>query len=260
MPNEVSILCNSHQQSEIRQQNHHGGMVADGRSSGLFPGSAGSMTSTLWLYLHLLFLRGFVMTGHKAGVCSWAGLRGSAWLAAGHAGLWEQGAVLLWCLQLKLVAEAAVPEPTLEEDTGNEETRPLSPVFTGTETGEGVFVHASVCLSFPRTDWLTDCRSRWCMHDLSHSCLWKQHFSGPGESHWQEVVTSLDEQNKQNAKERWHISVIQSDKIEFNWEGEMNWKLKSAVLFTWNRSDLFGTGRRLLVASDIFRSRSWNSL
>lgn len=86
-------------------------------------------------------------------------------LAAGHAGLWEQGAgdavthrradaVLLCCLQLKLLAEAAVPEPTLEEDTGNEETRPLSPVFTGTgtETGECVFVHASVCLSFLRTD------------------------------------------------------------------------------------------------------------
>lgn len=85
------------------------------------------------------------------------------WLAAGHAGLWEQGAgdavthrgadaVLLWWLQLKLLAEAAVPEPTLEEDTGNEETRLQSPVFTGTETGECVFVHASVCLSFLRTD------------------------------------------------------------------------------------------------------------
>lgn len=101
------------------------------------------------------------MTGHKERLCSWAAL--CFCLAAGRAGLWEQGAgdavthrradaVLLWCLQLKLLAEAAVPEPTLDEDTGNEETRPLSPVFTGTETGECVFVHASVCLSFPRTD------------------------------------------------------------------------------------------------------------
>lgn len=52
-----------------------------------------------------------------------------------------------------------MPEPTLEKDMGNEETCPLSPVFTGTETGECVFVHASVCLSFIPTDGPTDCQS-----------------------------------------------------------------------------------------------------
>lgn len=75
--------------------------------------------------------------------------------AAGHAGLWEQrgedtvthlraDAVLLWCLWLELLAEAAVPEPTLAKDTGNEEMGPLSYVMTGTQTGECVC--ACVCL------------------------------------------------------------------------------------------------------------------
>lgn len=45
-------------------------------------------------------------------------------------------------LCLELLAEAAVPEPTLEEDTGNEEMSPLSYVITGTQTGECVFVYA----------------------------------------------------------------------------------------------------------------------
>lgn len=47
---------------------------------------------------------------------------------------------------LELRAEAAVPEPTLEKDTGNDEMGPLSYVITGTQTGECVFVHASVCV------------------------------------------------------------------------------------------------------------------
>lgn len=42
----------------------------------------------------------------------------------------------------------------------------------------GVCVRACKCVSVFSADRLTDCRSRWCMHDLSHSCLWKQHFSG----------------------------------------------------------------------------------
>ena len=100
--------------------------------------------------------------------------------AAVHAGLWEQrghdtvthlreDSVLLWCLWLELLAEAAVPEPTVEEDTGNEGMGPLSYVITGTRTGECVFVYACVCVSVVRLDGLTDRRSPRCMHDLSHS-------------------------------------------------------------------------------------------
>lgn len=54
-------------------------------------------------------------------------------------------AVLLGCLRPELRAEAAVPEPTLEGDTGNEGTGPLSHVVTGTPTGQRVFVHVCVC-------------------------------------------------------------------------------------------------------------------
>ena len=100
--------------------------------------------------------------------------------AAGHAGLWEQSGddtvthlradtVLLWCLWLELSAEALVPEPTLDEDTGNEEMGRLSCVITGTQTGECVFVYACVCVSVFETDRRTDRRSPCCMHDLSHS-------------------------------------------------------------------------------------------
>lgn len=116
------------------------------------------------------------LRSHEAVTYRWSSvfLKSDSMVLPGRrrAGLWEQSvgdtvththhradAVLLWCLQLKLLAEAAVPEPTLEEDMGNEETCPLSPVFTGTETGECVFVHASVCLSFIPTDGPTDCQS-----------------------------------------------------------------------------------------------------
>ena len=88
--------------------------------------------------------------------------------AAVHAGLWEQrghdtvthlraDSVLPWCLWLELLAEAAVPEPTVEEDTGNEGMVLLSYVITGTRTGECVFVYACVCvcLSLDWTDWRT---------------------------------------------------------------------------------------------------------
>lgn len=76
---------------------------------------------------------------------------------AGRAGLGEQRAAdavtllradtaLLWSLWPVLWAEAAVPEPTLEEDMGNGKMGPLSYVITGTQTVECVFVHASVCV------------------------------------------------------------------------------------------------------------------
>lgn len=60
---------------------------------------------------------------------------------------------------LELLAEAAVPEPTLDTDTGNEEMHPLSYVITGTKAGECVFVHARVCVSVCVPDRPTDCRS-----------------------------------------------------------------------------------------------------
>ena len=151
MPNEESTLFNSHDQSYIRQHKEHGGMVA----RWLFLGSAGSRT-WLWAAVGLrprddgteMACASVPVPGSRA---CW--LMGTGWGdAVTHR---EADAVLLWCLRLKPLAEAAVPEPTLEEDTGNEETHPLSPVFTGTETRECVFVHASVCLSFLRTDWLT---------------------------------------------------------------------------------------------------------
>lgn len=88
-----------------------------------------------------------------------------------------------------------MPEPTLDEDTGNEEMGPLSCVITGTQTGECVFVYACVCVSVFKTDRRTDRRSPCCMHDLSHSSpatLCKQQFSGPE----QEVSSSLYEQDK----------------------------------------------------------------
>ena len=98
----------------------------------------------------------------------------------GISGLWEQrgdsevthlraDTVLLWYLWQELLAEAAVPEPTLAQDTGNEEMGPLSYVITGTQPAECMFVHAYVCVSVCKTDRLTDCRSAYCMHDLSHS-------------------------------------------------------------------------------------------
>lgn len=39
-----------------------------------------------------------------------------------------------------------MPEPTVDEDTGNEETGLLSDVITGTQTGGCVFVYAYVCV------------------------------------------------------------------------------------------------------------------
>lgn len=58
-------------------------------------------------------------------------------------------AALLWRLRATLSAEAALPEPTLEEDTGNGQTCPLSPVFTGAGAGGGAL---GSC-----TDGRTDC-------------------------------------------------------------------------------------------------------
>ena len=129
---------------------------------------------------------------------------------AGHAGLGEQRAAdavtllradtaLLWSLWPVLWAEAAVPEPTLEEHMGNGEMGPLSYVITGTQTVECVFVHASVCVCLwnGQTDWLTVNPPTVCMicPILQPATLCKQHFSGPEESPSQEVSTSQYEQD-----------------------------------------------------------------
>lgn len=194
-------------------------MVPDGKSSELFLGSAGSITLILCHYFDFLFLWGLTMTGHKD-VPEQVSV-----VLAGSRACWVMGTGCRrrchtpWSgCSPALVAPAEAVSGSRSARTnsgrGHRKWRDAS-----TEScfhwhwDWGVCVRACKCVSVFSTDRLTDCRSHWCMHDLSHSCLWKQHFSGPEESPWQEVVTSLDEQDKQNTKERCHISVILTGEV-----------------------------------------------
>lgn len=92
-----------------------------------------------------------------------------------------------WYLWQELLAEAAVPEPTLAQDTGNEEMGPLSYVITGAQPAECMFVHAYMCVSVCKTDRPTVDPPTVCMiyPILYPATLCKHQLSGP-QSHWQE--------------------------------------------------------------------------
>lgn len=76
-----------------------------------------------------------------------------------------------------------------------------------------------VCLSLKRTDWLTVNPPAVCMicPILHPATLCKQQLSGPEESHWQEVPTSLCEQDggkgTKKKKKKWRVGVIPTTKL-----------------------------------------------
>lgn len=75
-----------------------------------------------------------------------------------------------------------------------------------------------VCLSSKRTDWLTVNPPAVCMicPILHPATLCKQQPSGPEESHWQEVPTSLCEQDGGRGlekKKKWRVGVIPTTKL-----------------------------------------------
>lgn len=158
----------------------------------------------------------------------------SAWQwARGQQGMLGYGnreeTVLLWCLWLELLAEAAVPEPTLAEDTGNGEMGPLSYVITGTQTGECVFIYACVSMSVSNTDsgGTTVNPPAVCMicPILYPAALCKQQVSGPEDSHRQEVSTGVNElHGEEDFNSWWYISKFNSLKLHFNIYNNIRWK------------------------------------
>lgn len=185
----------------------------------LFLGSAASIALIMWHDFNLPFLWG----PRDDGWCSWAAFCASAWqqgmLGCGNRALSHTHThtpLSGWSPALAAPAEAARGSRGARTNSGRGHRKWRD---ASTEScfhwhrDWGVCVRACECVSVFSTDRLTDCRSRWCMHDLSHSCLWKQHFWGPEESRWQEVVTSLDEQDKESAEESWHISVILTGEV-----------------------------------------------